>query len=1173
MTTPLAYEIITDGADGQFVINGDRLDVAKALTPGVYPLQVRATHPDGWSVTKDISVTVLADPNRKTFSRSSVGVFQGQKLIRTIWNERPLINTIINENLWDGLDDSGNVPPSGDYTIRVLDASGVSWEWLGIVGNNSPAPPAHRWAPMDTVFSMAITAAGKAYVAAGYDEGRVGSHAFYITDPLDPYEVLPTTFRVTGPVSLYTATDGTRAYFAGWGQIPNNTANRRSAVWGVNVADDTAYTFSSGASFQGFAGGQTIASAVSIITAEPLCTPTGLAVQTTGNLLVVTRAAMNRLDILNKLTGALIATDTSLTAPKAVRFDPLDEGLWIVHSTGGSPLLEKYTVDPGTGALTLVPGTTITGLLDPLAIAVTADGDTIRVADGGTSQQIKSFTLGADVLGGDGAFASATNWTLPSGHTISGGTLNGDGTNASALINHTADSVAGKRYKVTYTITRVAGSMRVRVGTSGAALGASRSASGTYTDYLYAASANDISVQAFNFQGTVDNLIIREMYASMSTYGQATGYALGVDVTKDKLWFYNQNPITMGAGTGPNLGIYGGPMAMLEHQADGKLWVTDAGNRRVMRFSISGTAFTYDTEIAWLGTNYSAVMNLKDARQILLDWLEFEVDYTKDPTDPGWWTLVRNWHWNVPQKYNSGQLRHSRFSTLPNGRRYVQSRNLVEGGIELAELSPTGVRYTGATALLGPTGMAPDGDFRTVNSPNAGSPIVFKKRTLTGFNGSNNPIHAAEETVLTTPPVGANDTTPRSVTVDVATWEVTPGGVIPVWDPRYQFKGWHLSGVDSVTGEYRWKAMPTTPTNFATGFPVWPGDGFFSGTSVSSAGNQIYQSGEHILAGYHGEGASGYAQVNKWFHFLDCGLMVQNFGPILEGDGRQQIGMAGNAVRGGVTLMGDDLYLCHNDESYSGGIHVWKASGLDSLAFYEHNFTWDAASYTPVPPDQNNLLEGLPFNSSLTSGTAGWTRYPLTDDLTSSGVGPYWRVATNFVEYDRFRTPDLQAQHLVATDEGYIVRALPSGLGAQWTLSALVRLNRGDTGTSVATPWGYCYTEVLDASDRVIARWKAHDHPPSSLWGIYGNGQAIATFASLALLDAAINTTHVRLTIRTDASGNVLFKFGDYDEITTTPLNPSADWSAPAKFRVIFDIPTVGGGYSRRINFKELRID
>ena len=1114
-------------------------------------------------------------PDELALSRSSAGVYDGARLVRTLWNERPFHGRLTAE-MWDGLDDEGNVAPSGDYTIKVMDASNIEWEWQGVVGNNSAQPPDEHWSPMDTVFSMAITSAGKAYVACGYDEARVGSHAFDITAPLVPHEVLPTTFRITGPAVYFTATDGTRAYFAGVGAQPNSSAGTRSAVWAVTVADDAAYTFSSGASFQGYNGGQTIASAISIILADPLCKPTGLAVQTTGNLLVVTRSAMDRLDVLHKTTGALIATITSLTAPRAVRFDPIDEGLWIAHATGGIVKVEKYTVNAGTGAITAVGGSAKTGLSDPLAIAISPDKKTLRIADGGTSQQIKSYTDGADVMNGAGAFSSNLMQFLGTSQTISGGKLNIDGTNADSTTQYNLALTQYGLYKVTYTIVRTSGTMRAQLGS---ATGALRSASGTYTDYIYVTGTNDKpQIRQFNFNGTVDDWVVEPAFSVLSTYGQATGYALGPAVTKDKLMFYNHQSITLGSVIDGSGIVYGAPWAMLEHQADGKLWVTDAGNRRVMRFNTSGGSITtFDTEICWIGSNYSASMNMVDPTQILSDFLEYELDYTKEPTEAGWWTLVNNWNSTVPPSHNSGQLRHYRFTTLSNGRRYVLGRDLTNGvQAEISELDPVaGFRRTGVTMSFFTSGFTKEGHIKTLNSPNAGSPIVFKERLLTGFDGSNNPTYAAETTIVTTPNLGADDTSPRSTSSDIAGWRETPGGVIPVWDPRHQHTGWHLSGVDSVTGEFVWKTMRSTPVNFARKLPIWPGDGYFPIYTVSSAGGHLYQDDVHIIANYPGEGASGYAQVNKRFHFHECGLMVQNFGPVLIGDGKDQRGMAGNASRGGFTIQDGKIYLISNDESYAAGMHAWRCSNLDSITFHEIDMTWDEDDYAALTTDPNNLLVGLPFDTTVTTGTAGWTRSPTTDDLTNAGTGPYWRVNTNYTEYDEEYPSDLDARHLLpmADAAAYIERALPNDLDTQWILSAEVALSVGDTGTSLSAPDGYCFVEIRDAADLIIARWKAHDYTPSSLWGIYGNGTAIATFASSIALTAAIFKAGQKLAIYTTPAGKIVFKYAGYDPIETDPLDPSADWEAPAKFRVTFDWVNAGGGINRHINFKKLRID
>ena len=191
---------------------------------------IRTPNRDDLPVIKGLHIRPVANPIDRSFTRSSAGVYAGKRLIRTLWNERPF-NGAIDERLWDGLDDEGRIAPSGDYIIKVMDASGVTYSWDGVIGNTSSLP--HRWNPMDTIHDMVVTENGKIYVACGYSEARASTYKTTIANPQVPEFVLPVVFRQTGPISLHVATDDARTYFAG-----GNTADNTSAVWAVSVATD-----------------------------------------------------------------------------------------------------------------------------------------------------------------------------------------------------------------------------------------------------------------------------------------------------------------------------------------------------------------------------------------------------------------------------------------------------------------------------------------------------------------------------------------------------------------------------------------------------------------------------------------------------------------------------------------------------------------------------------------------------------------------------------------------------------------------------------------------------------------------------------------------------------------------------------------------------------------------
>jgi hypothetical protein len=119
--------------------------------------------------------------------------------------------------------------------------------------------------------------------------------------------------------------------------------------------------------------------------------------------------------------------------------------------------------------------------------------------------ELGTFTVTPpDLLNGAGSFDSATGWTLGAGFSISGGVLNSNGSSGDSSTTRSPGLTPGALYRVSYTITRISGSMRVQ---SGAGVGATRSASGSYSDDI-TAELDFFAIRQFSFNGTVDNVTI-----------------------------------------------------------------------------------------------------------------------------------------------------------------------------------------------------------------------------------------------------------------------------------------------------------------------------------------------------------------------------------------------------------------------------------------------------------------------------------------------------------------------------------------------------------------------------------------------------------------------------------------------------------------------------------------
>jgi len=121
-----------------------------------------------------------------------------------------------------------------------------------------------------------------------------------------------------------------------------------------------------------------------------------------------------------------------------------------------------------------------------------------------------------------------TGWTLGTGWSVDNDKAACDGTQSaeSNLYQLSVVEVA-KTYLVTYTVTRTAGSVRAKVGSTGT--GTYRNAAGTYTETITAAGDTTFYVNAdADFIGTVDTITVIELDPN-DYWTPGTGWTIDVD--------------------------------------------------------------------------------------------------------------------------------------------------------------------------------------------------------------------------------------------------------------------------------------------------------------------------------------------------------------------------------------------------------------------------------------------------------------------------------------------------------------------------------------------------------------------------------------------------------------------------------------------------------------------
>ena len=139
-------------------------------------------------------------------------------------------------------------------------------------------------------------------------------------------------------------------------------------------------------------------------------------------------------------------------------------------------------------------------------------------------------TAGSELVT-NGDFATDTDWTKGTGWTIGGGVASCDGTQTSSTqLTQSGTYTINKMYKITYTVIVTTGSIDVRFQGGGATVvGANRTTSGTYTDYLTSTGNASFRFRVLaDFIGSVDNVSVKEVqgYSSPSVDFPTSGFKL-----------------------------------------------------------------------------------------------------------------------------------------------------------------------------------------------------------------------------------------------------------------------------------------------------------------------------------------------------------------------------------------------------------------------------------------------------------------------------------------------------------------------------------------------------------------------------------------------------------------------------------------------------------------------
>ncbi|WP_420147497.1 hypothetical protein [Spirosoma sp.] len=330
-------------------------------------------------------------------ARTSAGVFDGEKLLRTLWSGVTYpAGTHSVKQAWDWKDDNGNaVAENQAYTLKII-ANNIQYDVIGTVGNTSKLKSGPTIYHSGEFFTGMTIVDGFAYVAVGYCEGRGGHMKFALNDPQT--RILLSIWPNHGQSARYVSHDSGKVYYCG--QFNDGT----NGIVAVNRGSDTEAPLAKGA--QKFVSGSPLGTTYqsAVVTGTGLIE--GFSVQRTGDFYAVAIPESNVVRTYNKTTG----NDQEFTIPSArdIFFSEDNNFIWVTSATN---TVAKYSIN-SSGVINTTPVLTLAGLVNPDGISIDPSTGKVAVLDKHPKHQIRFFNPDSGVegvaLGQEGGYSTSS---------------------------------------------------------------------------------------------------------------------------------------------------------------------------------------------------------------------------------------------------------------------------------------------------------------------------------------------------------------------------------------------------------------------------------------------------------------------------------------------------------------------------------------------------------------------------------------------------------------------------------------------------------------------------------------------------------------------------------------------------------------------------------------------
>jgi hypothetical protein len=1073
--------------------------------------------------------------------KTSAGVFSSSGvLVKTLWSGVSYgAGTFAGD--WDQMDDSGHAVADGSYEIRVL-SSQATYTWDGVVGNTSDSfTGGNIFHFMSTISGMAITGTN-AYVATQYEEAFSSQARFSTSDTGSVTRILD-----KGAQFFKVATDGTNVYWAG------NDANvpSKGFVMATAVSDDTQVSFSHGTGPYTAMYGMTYTSTIDLET-DANALPTGLAVQTSGAYLFVSRSGMNSLNVIDKATGQVVHALT-YTAPGELAVEPGDGYLWMIHTVSGAQVVQRFAINSDG---TLTAGTTITGLASPLALGTsgTSSSPLVLVADGGSSQQVKAFDA-----------SGTSEWTL--------GQAGGYSSDATAA-DDKFDFEPGPGYaRNPYIAPAASGSFWL-------------GDPGDYRNLLFSSSrtvADSIAYVPTNYSVAADPNDPTRVFASYVEYhvdyskslgGKNGSWSLAKNwrpgVTYDDPYIRMEYTTTLSNGrTYTALGgtLYELPasgqlrntgVSIVDSQgiaglfADGSVRYSDvsSGVETWYQKSLAGFDGSNNPIFGSATSLASTPLAATDPQQHNDDWNAFRqgvktsgnvlVAFDGNANDHGWHlggiaVGGTSWLWKASP------------STSPTFTSYYPSLSWQsDGSFDV---------FHGLAANAGGAVMATDRH------------IFYKYRGNADWNIFR---HYYDDGLLVNefgnlPGVAEGTAGYAGNSANQWLVKLSDGRVFIYSSDESAHGGvhrWSVGGLDTVSEQ---------TTSVTVSKDVWPGlyAEYFDTPDFNSRALVTTRPEGPIDFSWGGLTPPNTKLTdNQTFSVRWSGFVVptttETYTFQIDADDSAKVWVDGTLVAVSGT---PGTIALTSGVSYPIRVEYKQGTGTAGVSL---KWSYGSVSGQVIPQSQlynvpkgTYMMAGLPSSGPVADGTAGWTRVPATDngdywhgwhvDMLQNGGNPYLHV--------QFDDSDANVYKYVRRDLG-----TASTDTAAWQVNMNISFNN-----TYSNHDPYCgqKLELLDDSDKAIAELDLRMYAYPNDGRLYANGKFIAQDTVWTLTYALYPWYPLSISA---ADGQITFQYGNYPPVTAAQQDPTADWRKLKTFRLGFYTAATSCAYDSEVNIDGLSV-